>query len=288
MKISTMLLTHANLELTNDTAESINHWMTDRLLIVVDKVGWPAFQNQNICNAKIVEGLYHGHDRSPYRNYTFGLKTLYETWPDSDWFCYLEYDCLITSDKFLDDLKNAWMIGCDLRRFDFKIHLLKKILNINKIKYSYYFLGCCQFFYRDFVEAMIEGKFLDAILLATDGCTKGKFPGYIRHAFEEELWATAAVSLGGKLLELSCFKCEDGEWQSKKISDPAILYKDGDNDEWRGDYKVYPIRFSPEIEEEELFLESSIIHPCKKLDSHIRKKHRDKRNKIQRRRPLFL
>lgn len=284
MKISTMMLTHAHPELTQDTAESINHWMTDRLLIVVDKAGWSTFQNINICNTKIIEGLYHAHDRSPYRNYTLGLKTLYDTWPDSDWYCYTEYDCLFTSDKFLDDLNNAWMVGCDLRRFDFKMPLLKDVLNLSKIQYSYYFLGCCHFINKDFMKTLVEMDFFNRLLLVTDSCTKGRFPGYIRHAFEEELWPTAAVALGGRLLELSCYKSEDKEWQTKR-QDPAIIYKDGSNEEWRGDYKTYPIRFSPEIEEEELFSQTSIIHPSKKLDSSIRKKQKIKRRK---RRTMFL
>jgi len=104
MNLATVILTHNNPELTADTVKSVQAWVGDRVLVLVDQVGWPYFQSFEIKSAKVEEGFRHAYSRSPYRNYALGMKKLYDYWPDSDWFLYLEYDCLFASNDFLEDL----------------------------------------------------------------------------------------------------------------------------------------------------------------------------------------
>src|SRR5882757_3068814 len=131
MKFATLILTHTNPELTTDTVDSIKTWVGDKILVLVDQIAWHQFQNIKMGSTKIEEGFLHNHNRSPYRNCVLGMKKLYEHWPDSDWFLYTEYDCLFTSNIFYEDLQqannnNAWVVGADLRRFDFQLPFLQK------------------------------------------------------------------------------------------------------------------------------------------------------------------
>ena len=201
MKIATVVLTHNNIKLTTDTVQSIETWVGDRVLVVVDQIGWPKFNNIEISDAKVIKGFYHAHKRSPYRNYTLGLKTLFETWPNCDWYLYCECDCLFTSDKFKNDLikasnKNAWCVGMDLRRHKFSFPLLEDILGQGLISQSYYLLGCCQFHHHDFIEKLHSLDFFDELIEKTKDFEKGYFPGYTRWAFEEELSAYPSGSSG--------------------------------------------------------------------------------------------
>lgn len=280
-----MLLTHGNVPLTMDTAKAIKLWVGPHLLIVVDKVGWHKFQDKDIYGAKKIEGFYHNFHKSPYRNYALGLKTLYETWPDSDWFCYAEYDVLFTSDLFKKDLeqKDIWCAGCDIRRFEFEFPLLEQILNEGSIRHSYYFLGCCHFHHRDFISKLYNLGFFERFMGTTSHFMSGHFPGYRRWAFEEELWSTLAVHLGGNLLELTCWKGgENREYQ--KAFDPHMIHKIGDGTKlWRGDHKTYIIRNNPDIGEDELYDETSIVHPVKEMNA-IRNKQKKIRQEVLKRR----
>jgi hypothetical protein len=263
-----MLLTHGNLQLTTDTAKSINLWVGPHLLIVVDKIGWHEIKNKDICGAKKIEGFYHNFHKSPYRNYALGLKTLYETWPDSDWYCYVEYDVLFVSDYFKKDLRHGdvWCVGCDVRKFKFELPLLEKILNLGPIKNSYYFLGCCHFHHRDFISKLYKMKFFENFLEATSNFMAGYFPDYTRWAFEEELWPTLAVHLGGNLLELACWKGGEHKEYNTKFDSHMKLKGDEEIKLWRGDYETYTIRNDPEIRLDELSPRASIIHPIKSIE----------------------
>jgi hypothetical protein len=290
MKFATLILTHANPELTADTVDAIQTWVGEHVLVLVDQIGWPQFQNVKIGSARVEEGFLHAHNRSPYRNAVLGLKRLYEYWPDSDWFLYSEYDCLFTSSVFQEDLqqatnRNAWVVGSDLRRFDFQLPLLQDIINQKNIKYSYYFLGCCQFLHNKLVSKLYETKFLDNFLEQTKNFEKGYFPHYDRWAFEEELWATIAAHLGGSLYELSCWKSENGDWQGK-INDPNMIYAGKEHGLWRGKFRLYPIRNSPKIDID-MKLETSIAHPIKTISDPIRLYQKNVRRQTKKRRFLL-
>ncbi len=275
MKIATVVLTHGNIPLTSDTVDSIETFVGDRVLVLVDKSGWQNFQNVKIGRSLIREGLYHNHHRSPYRNYAFGMSLLHSYWPDSDWFLYSEYDCLFASDYFKKDLekaqnRNAWCVGFDLRRFPFETPLLATLIDGQPTK-AYYFLGCCQFLHRNLITKLSEMDFFKKLLLATESFKKGKFPGYKRYAYEEELWPTLAAHLGGNLYELACWKGgENQEHQTVKESDPKTLYGGAEHEAWRGHFKLYPVRNSPEIDKLDVYSEASILHPLKSHKHPVR------------------
>jgi hypothetical protein len=281
MKIASVVLTHNNVRLTTDTVQSIETWVGDHVLVVVDEVGWSKFQNAKISKAKVVKGFLHAHNRSPYRNYALGLKTLYETWPDCDWYLYSECDCLFTSNKFQADLakaasKNAWCVGFDLRQYKFGFPLLEKILAQGPINQSYYLLGCCQFHHHVFVDKLYKLGFFERFLEETKSFEKGYFPDYTRWAFEEELWPTLAAHLGGKVYELCCWKGGEGRKHQDIKEDPHMLYAGSEHDQWRGHYKVYPVRNAPELAPEEVRPETSIAHPIKTALDPIRRLQRKK------------
>ena len=229
MNIATLVMTHADPQLTAHTVAGVEKWVGERVLVLVDEAGWSEFKDIHIGGAKIEQGFLHAHNRSPYRNSALGLKKLYEYWPGADWFLYTEYDCLFNSAAFKADLLRAealgaWCVGFDLRRFDFQVPLLETLLQSGPIQHSYFLLGCCVFLRREFLARLHQNGFIDRFLAATADFEKGTFPGSPRWAFEEELWPTLAVKLGGSVLELACWKGRDGEWQQRYAKDPHMHY----------------------------------------------------------------
>lgn len=79
MNLATVILTHSEPELTADTVKSVQAWVGERVLVLVDQVGWSEFQNFKI--ARTEQGFLHAHKRSPYRNYALGLKNSLRTGP---------------------------------------------------------------------------------------------------------------------------------------------------------------------------------------------------------------
>ena len=289
MKISSVVLTHDYPQLTKDTMNSIKEFVGNQVIALVDEAGWKKFENFEGAE----KGFYHAHKRSPYRNYVLGMKKLYERWPNSDWYLYTEYDCVFVSDKFKEELKaaeerNAWLVGVDLRRFPFEFPKLFEIINMPSPKHSYYFLGCCHFHKGDFIRKLANLNFFDKFLDETKNYEKGKFPEYNRWAFEEELWPTLATALGGNLYELSCWKYGDRqEHQSPQSTDTKSFYAGNDHDAWRGKFKKYPIRNSPEIKLDEIYQEASIVHPLKEVGSPVRRELAIRRKSLLKRK-LFI
>jgi hypothetical protein len=260
VKIATVISAHAFPEIVKDTIDAVKFNMTDKILVVVDKAGWKIFENEDMNK---ICGLYHNHHCSNYKNYIFGIKSLYEMYPDCDWYCWLEYDVLITSPWFKRDLelahkKGVWMLGCDLREYPFEFTLLQNILKEGTIKTSRYLLGCCHFIHRDFLDKLYPTGFFDRFAEATKKFEQGYFPNYERYAFEEEVLPTIVHHFDGKIQELSC-------WNE-------------DNNEWRGS-SMYPVRFRPEIDPGELSATASIIHPVKELKHPIRVHYRKIRSR---------
>lgn len=292
MKIATLLLTHANPELTTDTVNAITTYVGDRVLVLVDESGWSNFQQRTIGSSYLMKGFFHGHHCGPYRNYALGLQKLYALWPDSDWFLYTEYDCLFTSPAFKEDLQRAadlgaWMVGTDLRKYIFTFPLLSQILQHGDIAWSYYLLGCLQFHHRNFLSRLFELNFFNRFLSQTKDFTKGAFPMYHRWAFEEELWPTLAAHLGGKLYELVAWKHENGAHQDINTIDPKMLYSGTDHDLWRGRFKLYPVRPKPPITVIDMKDETSIAHPMKEANK-IRWSQKDKRRLYRKRHAVIF
>lgn len=263
MKITAILNTHGVPDVTLDTVDSIRHYMTDRILVVVDGVAWDTFTGINLPAYKL-RGFNHNWYKSPYRNIFLGLLTAATHWQDTDWFCYIEYDCLIGSSAFKKDLEeaerdNIWCIGNDYRdKQTVNLTFLEKIAQ-GKFEEVVYLLGACIFYHKDFIKIALEKEFFQRFLFYTNPFQKGFFPLYDAWDLTEHALPTIVKHFGGKIRQFATYNQMTGMWA--------------------GNYRRYPIRFRPELTyEEQHFLQASIMHPLKSLDHPIRKYHRAKRN----------
>ncbi len=267
MKITTILSTHGIPEITLDTLESIRYYMTDRVLLLVDGVGYDKYDNIPVQAYKL-KGFNHGFWKSPYRNIVLGLYSAVQNFKDSDWFCYMEYDCLVGSSAFKKDLEQAekegvWLLGNDLRRHQelekgVNLSLLEKVVG-GKFNEIIYFLGACLFYHKDFMLKALEEEFFQRFLYYTNDFRRDFFPMYTAWDVTEHALPTVVQHYGGKVKQFAVYNKNIGAWS--------------------GNYRKYPIRFRPEIEyNPDLFLQGSIIHPCKDFNSPVRKYHRAKRS----------
>jgi hypothetical protein len=253
--IACILLAHAYPEVVKDTLESIFCHVTNKVIVLVDGLGWENFKDLDLSPAKVIKGFNHGKPRSPYRNSVLGVKLLYEQFPDVEWYCYMEYDTVFASESFKEDLKcDAWVVGTQMRIQDFHATLLSDILG-KKIKKQYKLLGACMFLNREFVKNIVEIGFIDRFIKETEGFKKGWFPQKRTYAFEEILWPTIAVSLGGKIKEIVSF-----------------------GKEYRN-YSNWVVRYRRKLRVD-LYkkLRPSIIHPLKKFDEEVRTLIRSERH----------
>jgi len=261
VKYVAILNAHDHADVVDDTISSIKSYMTDDIMVVVDGAHWKEF-SKNKFDAYLLEGLWHNYSRSPYRNVALGLIQTAKKWPNADWYCYLEYDCLFTSSDFKRNVERSGMmgyvcLGFDHRRQKMKLPLLDKILK-QPIRKLEYLLGCCVFYEGRFIRK--ASPVLERLLLFTNDFTQGFFPEYEKQGgydFMEHFMPTLARCYGrvGGM-------CRWNE-QSKHWTD--------------GDYKKYTVRFRPELTESEIFEQSSICHPVKEFDNPVRKFHRDRR-----------
>ena len=260
MRIATLLNVHGNLPVVLDTIESIQKYMTQDILVIKDGA-----LDHFPVPVKSLSGFYHACRQAPYRNVALGLKTLTDHY-DADWYCYLEYDCLIGSNRFIRTLEQAdqmdvWMLGSCGRAGAFdgtSMPLIESLIGSSLKKHSYYLLGCCQFMSRKFVHKLQEINFFDRFLGLTNHFTEGKFPEYSGYDISEHLYPTIARYFGGNIGVLSTFV--------------------EDTNQWHGKYELYPIRFRPELDgTTDNFKDASILHPLKSVDHPIRKFHKEKR-----------
>jgi len=274
MKIAAILNAHGNTELTNDTLESIRYWVTDNVVVLIDGNSWGSWGKDAPLQAHKLQGLIHNCTKSPYRNLTLSLMEASKTWPDVDWYCYVEYDVLFGSNSFKNDLEyanknNIWCVGNDMRGDDYHkhncngvspLHYLEHIIG-EKINCTKYLLGCCVFYRSDFIHLLQEKGFFDRFLLFTNHFHQGYFPGYTEergYDFGEHLYPTLAYHYGGQV----------GGWASWER----------DTNEWKGNYRKYPLRWTPELDPvKDNFPESAIMHPLKSLDNPLRVDRRLKR-----------
>lgn len=260
MKIATVLNVHSQPETVLDTLEAIQQYVSKDILVIVDGASKDFKSHQ--LPVPTVEGFPHGIPRSPYRNVALGLSLLVEEYPDADWYLYTEYDCLFTSDRFKLSLKKAqdmgvWMMGSDGHVDDKQIPLIDPIIK-GPMKSIYYLIGCCQFFYKDYIQKLLEINFFERFLHVTNQFTEGYVPGYFGYDVSEHMYPSMARHFGGNVGVFS-------SW-------------DAQEQRWHGNYQDFPIRWKPELDPDtENYPNACIMHPLKTFDHPIRVQHRNKR-----------
>lgn len=261
-EIAVVLNAHENSPVFRDTLESVRHHWTDRVMVVVDAKNWRRFGDDT--PAMKLEGFYHGKGSAPYRNMCLGLMKAWETWKGgADWFCYMEYDCLVGSENTKLHLaeaaeKGIWLLGNDYRRDSRRIPFIERFEGEGID--LHYLLGCCLFFNGDFMSALDGRNFFERFLEFTNFETRDPF--YLSpdggtelvYDISEFLYPTLAVRYGGIVAELACW--EGGFW--------------------RGGGDSYPMRFRPDLEESQ-YTEACVMHPVKSYENLARAYHRTKR-----------
>ena len=265
MKIATLLNVHSNPELVLDTLDSIRHYMTEDILVIIDGAYWNQWAGVDLPAYKL-KGFNHNWYKSPYRNIVLGLLTLGDHWINkADWFCYIEYDCLVGSSNFKKDLIEAeqqgyWCAGNDYRQKQtVNLSILEKIVQ-GKFEEIVYLLGACIFYHKDFIKLALEKELFQRFLFYTNPFQRGFFPFYDAWDMTEHALPTMVKHFGGKIKQFASYNQNTGMWG--------------------GNYRKFPIRFRPEIEyNPDLFLQGAIIHPIKTFADPIRSFHRAKRQK---------
>lgn len=207
-----------------------------------------------------VEGLWHGVNKSPFRNVTLGLKTLADNWTGVDWYCYIEYDCLVAADGFKEDLEAAardgvWLAGNDHRMATYRVPAVERLVG-GRPRESHVMLGCCLFLHREFVDRLRGEDFFGRFLTATNGLAE-TLPGFDEQGgydVAEVVYPTLASHYGGRIKEFA-------RWSGG----------------WAGDYERYPMRFRPDLSGE--YPDATILHPLKTYDHPLRRYHRELRKR---------
>lgn len=259
--MAVVLNSHENSPVFRDTLDSVVHHWTRDVLVVADAKNWRQFRDFDIGVRKL-EGLYHGKPNAPYRNVCLGLMKAWESWGESkQWYCYMEYDCLVGSDAVLSDLEGLngmWVVGNDRRapegRIDFLDRLQRSRVGLR------YLLGCCVFLSSAFMKALQKDDFFERFMNFTNfnvgeasvSFDRGK--SEMVYDISEYLYPSLCVHYGGNVGELDC-------WEGSG---------------WRGGGGRYPMRFRPDLDEA-LFESACVLHPIKSPDSSIRSYHRQKR-----------
>jgi hypothetical protein len=265
MSIAVILNTHENSPVFFDTLESILYYLTEDVLVVVDGLAWSKFENLEIPVRKL-SGFSHGKPSAPYRNVALGLLRAWETWGESKkWYCYLEYDCLVGSSEIKNHLSQAeelgfWLLGNDLREEDKKLPFIESLLKETiAIKY---FLGCCLFFNCQFLKKLAENNFFEKFLSFSNfqdmpiDLIDQSGKKHMVYDLSEFLYPSLAVHYGGKIQELACWR----------------------ESEWTGNSVFYPMRFQPELNLNDPYMFSCVMHPLKDFANPLRHYHRGKRH----------
>lgn len=280
MKIATILVAHENSEVYRDTLESVRTYLSEDVMVLIDGFARDQFKNENVDK---IEGFRHGKSSAPVRNMALGLMEAWNRYGESvNWYCYIEYDCLIGSRDVLNHLAMAqergyWLLGNDLRKIEGSIPELEKLCGSSGIK-PHYFLGCCLFFNSRFMSKMCKDGFLtrlleytnffpsDFNLLSKDPTDKhfgtcssrnGSEKKIVIHDPSEFIYPSLAIHYGGSVKELASWDQITGRWG--------------------GNYLFYPMRFTPDLCADDPFQKACIMHPIKEANSPIRAYHRSLR-----------
>jgi len=281
MKIATVLNCHEESDLLLDTLDSIRLFLSKDILLVSDGSSEDNFESINYTYK--LKGFSHNSSKAPYKNVILGLMKAWEIWGENvDWYCYTEPDCLFAANNIAQDLKkrNSWLIGNNLKKekvdlnfednsFPFIGKFLKK-----EITDTYYMIGCCLFFKKDFLKKLKELDFFEKILNYTNAFNKGHYPKYKGHDISEHLFPTLAWHLGGGLGEfanLSVPEHPTGNHEKYKIKfggSFTYIFNDKLNKSTNGDLGT---------DDFESCKKSYVMHPIKEFNNPIRKYHRSLR-----------
>jgi hypothetical protein len=260
MQIAAVLNAHSQPNVLRDSLDSILVHVTENILVVVDGAVWQDFKDLPLPASKI-QGFYHNARKSPYRNVALGLSTACDTWPEADWYLYCEYDVLFGSDRFKRNLKMAeergvWMLGNDGHIDSTAMPLVQSLLT-EDLRSSYYLLGCCQFFHKNFMVKLKEINFFERFLTMTSGFDGGFMPLYSGYDISEHMYPSLCRHFGGNI---------------------GVFATYDEKGSWHGSFRHYPMRWKPELDPEtENYPEASIMHPVKSFEHPIRVTHRERR-----------
>jgi len=259
MKVSVVLGTHENSDVFRDTLESVRHYWTNDVLVVVDGLSWGQFDN---CDFMRIQGFNHGKKSAPVRNVALGMMKAWEIWGDTaDWYCYMEYDCLVGSKLQLEQCKEMgfWIMGNDRRLIAERLPFLE-VFAKSKLD-VHYLLGCGMFLSSEFMKALAADNFFERFLnftnffIQTINLESAAGKKMMVYDLSEYMYPTLAAHYGGKVGELAAW----------------------DGIQWRGNSDSYPMRYKPEITEEDPVRSACMLHPLKSFDSPVRAFHREKR-----------
>ncbi len=261
MRIICVLNAHGAADVLLDTIDSIHTHLTRDVLVVIDGAKAGCLNGHDVP-ASTVQGLIHGAPKSPYRNTTLGLMMAHRAYPDADWYCYIEYDCLIGSSRVKADLAGmpdyVWCVGNDLRHNPHVNLEFGSVIVKNKLPVPKYLLGCCVFHSGTFIRTLAENDIFNRILWYTNDFTGGFFPKYNGYDVAEHLFPTLAEHYGGSSFGFA-------RYYEDKMS-------------WEGDAETYPMRWRPDLSEADPYRTACIMHPLKSFDNPIREYHRNLRN----------
>lgn len=261
MELSFVVQVHSNPDIIIDTVGSIFEYATQNVLLLINGSAWDDLKDIDLAVSK-VKGFRHDVPKAPYRNVALGLQMAYQNWPESDWFCYTEYDALFASDRFKHNLKMAeekdvWMLGNCGRVDECQIPLVESMIG-ERFRSVYYLVGCCHFFHRKFMQKLDEIDFFERFLFLTNSFSEGYFPAYTGYDISEHVYPTLCRHFGGNVGVFAT-------WDELK-------------EEWHGAYEYFPMRWQPELDPAtELFPNASILHPLKTFDHPVRVFHRERR-----------
>lgn len=262
MQVACLLNAHSEIDVVLDTIESIQTYLTKDILRVVD--GASPLVDAHLPVPKL-KGFVHNVPRSPYRNVALGLMNLQTMYPEADWYCYTEYDCLFTSKRILDNLKYAmqndvWILGNDGHVDEVKLPLIESLVK-GKFDGSYYLLGACQFISKKLMNKLVDIDFFNKLLVMTSSYSDGFFPLYQGYDVSEHMYPTLARHFGGTVGVFATY-----DYIQKK---------------WHGSHEVFTVRWKPEIDPDtEHFPQVSVIHPLKDYNHPIREHHRRIRKNV--------
>lgn len=281
MKIATVLSAHENSEVYRDTLESVRKYLSEDVVVLVDGFGWKQFRDEKVDK---IEGFRHGRSSAPVRNMALGLMGAWERWNSSaEWYCYIEYDCLVGSHEVhkhlaMADERGYWLLGNGLRESYGNMPDLDRLCGAPNIKLCS-LLGCCLFFSARFMSELNRNDFFGRFLSYTNffpyefklysddlagNYLDHKKPSAGRpvrplpvHDTNEFIYPSVAIHYGGTVQELA-------KW-------------DVVNHTWEGNFIHYPMRFSPDLGVSDPFQEACVMHPIKEADNPIRAYHKSLR-----------
>ena len=254
MRLATLINSPDDGDLVRDTLDSVLHHWTKHVLVTVDG----ACPHDPRLPVPHLKGFYCKSNRAPFRNVALGLECLLGLY-EADWYCYMDYDCLVASDRVMGMLRSAsgadlHMLGNDGKLEHRYVPFVEEFVG-HQPQQAYYLLGCCLFFSKKYMTRLKECDFFQRFLIRTNGLDAGSLPGYRGHDISEHLYPTLARAWGMRIGVLA-------SWQGGV---------------WHGSSAYYPMRFRPVLDAGEIGEDVCVMHPVKEVNSPIREKYREKR-----------